>query len=80
MKVLQASSLHPWQTVWVENNGFAFKKVSLKKAVVLSITPHSVLLFPFVRLPLDCYNRDLTWRCWDEKPDTDTLAEEEWAA
>ena len=79
MRVLNARELFPGRLVWLENNGFAFKKLSLTPVVILAVSRKNAFFFPFHRLPLSRYNQDLTWRCWDGKPDLDTLVEEDWS-
>lgn len=76
--VLKASALLPGRSVWLEDNGFAFKKLKLIKAKVLIVTQRYVYFFPFTRLPLASYNNGMTWRCWNDEPDIDTVSETEW--
>ena len=79
MRPMKLSELKPGKTVWLESYGYAFKTLRLVKAVVLAVTSSAVYFaFPFYRMDALGYNTDLTWRCWDEQPDMDTLAEEEW--
>ena len=79
MSPMKLSELKPGKTVWLESYGYAFKTLRLVKAVVLAVTSSAVYFaFPFCKMDASSYNADLTWRCWDEQPDTDTLAEEEW--
>ena len=81
MRPMRLSELKPGKTVWLESYGYAFKTLRLVKAVVLVATSSAVYFaFPFCKMDAASYNTDLTWRCWDERPDMDTLAEEEWAA
>ena len=79
MRPMKLSELKPGKTVWLESYGYAFKTLRLVKAVVLAVTSSAVYFaFPFCKMGSASYNTDLTWRCWDEQPDMDTLAEEEW--
>ena len=80
MFLLHVTQLRPGRTVWLENNGLAFKVLRLNRVTVLAVTEKHIYFFPFLRLPLTTYNRDLTWRCWDGEPDVDTLCETEWEA
>ncbi len=80
MRTLCVKELKPGKSVWLENNGLAFKVLRLYRVTVLAVTDKHVYFFPFLRLPLMTYNRDLTWRCWDGEPDADTLCETEWEA
>ncbi len=80
MRTLRVEELKPGKSVWLENNGLAFKELRLNRVTVLAVTEKYVYFFPFLRLPLMTYNRDLTWRCWDGEPDIDTLCETEWDA
>ena len=79
MKVLDLSELKTGRTVWLESYGYAFKTLRLTRTTVLAATPSAVYFaFPFCKMDTASYNADLTWRCWDGRPDPDTLAEEEW--
>ena len=78
MNVLQPSDLKPGRRVWLEDYGLAFKKLRMSKVTVLLATREYMLFFPFRRLPMATYNRDMTWRCWDERPDADAVCETEW--
>ena len=81
MRPLNLPELKPGKTVWLESYGYAFKTLHLTKATVLAVTSTAVYFaFPFCKMDTASYNADLTWRCWDERPDMDTLAEKEWAA
>ena len=81
MRPMKRYELKPGKTVWLESYGYAFKTLRLVKAVVLVATSSAVYFaFPFCKMDAASYNTDLTWRCWDERPDMDILAEEEWAA
>ena len=75
------SEQKPGKSVWLESYGYAFKTLRLSKVVILAVTPSAIYFaFPFSKMGTVSYNTVLTWRCWDEQPDIDTLAEEEWAA
>ena len=79
MRVLALADLKPGKTVWLESYGYAFKTLRLIRTTVLAATPSAVYFaFPFCKMDTASYNTDLTWRCWDGRPDLDTLAEEEW--
>ena len=79
MRILNLHELTPGKTIWLESYGYAFKTLRLSKATVLAVTSSAVYFaFPFCKMDCASYNIDLTWRCWDEKPDLDTLAEEDW--
>ena len=80
MRTLRVEELKPGKSVWLENNGLAFKVLRLNRVTVLAVTEKHIYFFPFLRLPLTTYNRDLTWRCWDGEPDVDTMCETEWEA
>ena len=81
MRPMKLYELKPGKTVWLESYGYAFKTLRLVKAVVLVATSSAVYFaFPFCKMDAASYNTDLTWRCRDERPDMDILAEEEWAA
>ena len=79
MKVLNLSEIKPGKTVWLESYGYAFKTLHLTRSAVLAVTPSAVYFaFPFSRMDCGSYNSGLTWRCWDEQPSLDAIAEEEW--
>ncbi len=80
MQVLGLRKLKPGKKVWLEDNGFAFKELHISRATILVVTKRHIYFFPFKRLPVAVYNMDLTWRCWGEKPDLDSLCEMEWDA
>ena len=81
MRPMKLYELKPGKTVWLESYAYAVKTLRLVKAVVLAATSSAVYFaFPFCKMDAASYNTDLTWRCWDERPDIDILAEEEWAA
>ena len=84
MYVLSKADLHPGAHVWMEDNGEAFKALEIKAVTILSVDSEALFYIDdaggFGVQWIDRYNTDLTWRCWDELPDADTLAEEEWAA
>ena len=80
MKVLDISALKPGKTVWLESYGYAFKALRLARVTIIAVTASTVyFVFPFCCMNRFCYNADLTWRCWDERPDLDTLAEADWS-
>lgn len=56
------------------------KNMTDYKARVFWITETDMYLFPFTRLPLPTYNKELSWRCWDAEPDIDTVCDTDWAA
>ena len=79
MKVMDLSELKTGRAVWLESYGYAFKTLHLTRSTVLAATPSAVYFaFPFCRMDCGSYNSGLTWRCWDEQPSLDALAEEEW--
>ena len=78
MRTLRMEELKPGKSVWLEDNGLAFKTMRLRRAFILRVSPASVVFFPFLRLPAASYSKELTWRCWDERPELDTVCETEW--
>ena len=78
MRILELRELQPGRRVWLENNGLAFKNMHLRQTTVRWVTSSTVFFSPFLRLPIASYNKELTWRCWDERPDLDTACETEW--
>ena len=81
MKPLNLDDLKHGQFVWLESYGCAFKTLKLSRSFVIAVTCSAVYFaFPFLKLNCETYNSNLTWRCWDQRPDMDTLAEEEWTA
>ena len=81
MKPLNLADLKPGQFVWLESYGYAFKTLKLSRSFVIAVTCSAVYFaFPFLKLNCATYNSNLTWRCWNLRPDMDTLAEEEWTA
>ena len=81
MRPMKLYELKRGKKAGLESSGYDFKTLRLVKAVVLVATSSAVYFaFPFCKMDAASYNTDLTWRCWDERPDMDILAEEEWAA
>lgn len=78
MRVLDKTELTPGKSVWLEDNGLAFKEMDLLHCTCIWIGKQDAVFLPFRKLDLRLYNLDTVWRCWDEKPDCDSLSEVEW--